>query len=73
MNAPVQPPLTVEQALERAIRATADLQTALHLTGVAADETALNVHEMVTRLKAMRAPETVERLDAERLALARAV
>jgi hypothetical protein len=68
MNAPVQPPLTVEEALERAIRATADLQSTMHQAG---DSNAYTVFTMVTMLKDLRSPETVEKLESERLQRAR--
>lgn len=64
MNAPVQPPLTVEQAMERAIRATADLQAGMHQAG---DPRGYDVFTMTTMLKRMRSPETVEKIEAERL------
>lgn len=67
MNAPAQPPLTVEQTLERVIRAAADFQREC-----GNDPLAFQVWLFVEWLKTQRTAETVARLDAERLERARA-
>jgi hypothetical protein len=69
MNAPVRHCFTTDELLENAIRACADLQSAMHQAG---NSNAYNVFTMVTMLKGMRTPETIEKLEAERLERARA-